>query len=158
MHLPEALTGHEVFKLFTPPEVDQISRLTSEMRFKAGEVIYRRASPADHFFIVFEGTVDLMLPGGEQGHHEIKITRVNKGQLLGIAPFLGHERYTVRAVAATDVTLLAFESKSFMAILERNLAALNSVNAAVARTYYARYMGLLGKVQGAVTQLLTVWV
>ena len=158
MNLTQVLTGHEIFRLLTPSEVDRISQLTKELRFKAGDVIYRRATPATHFFIVLEGTVNLLLPGGEQGHHEIKVTSARQGQLLGIAPFLGHERYTVRAVSETDVTLLAIEAKPFMEILQRNLPAFNFVLGSVARTYYARYMGLLGKVQGAVTQLLTVWV
>jgi CRP-like cAMP-binding protein len=153
--IADILTGHEIFKLLSPKEIDRVSQLTSEKRFKADEIVYRRAVPTGHFFIILEGTVALVLPG-DQGRSEVTVARASKGELIGISPILGHDRYSVRAVAKTDATLLAIEAKPFLALLKDNPVALNGVHAAVARTFYARYLNLVTKLQGVVTQLTSV--
>ena len=155
MGASDSLTGNDVFKLLGDEELAKINKFSSEKKFKAGDVIYRRATPSSHFFLVLEGSVLLVLPE-ELGRHEITISRVEKGEMVGMSQFLGHNRYTVRAVAEVDTVLKVIEAKPFLEILKSNPMVLNEVRAAVARTYYARYLGLLSKLQGVVSQLISI--
>jgi CRP-like cAMP-binding protein len=150
--IPTTLTSHEVFKLLGHEEVNRIAEFSSEKRFDTGEIIYRKDTPASHFFIILEGTVLLQLPGSPRSD-SLGITRLGKGEMIGVSPVLGFDRYTVRAVAETKATLLAVEVKPFLAVLEKNPTAKMAVVSAVARAFYARYLGLVATLQGIVGQL-----
>jgi CRP-like cAMP-binding protein len=150
--LSSGLSGHEVFSSLSREEVSRVSEFSSEKRFEPTEIIYRKDTPATHFFLVLEGTVLLQLPGTTP-RGIFSVVRVKQGEAIGLAPVLGYERYTVRAIAESQATLLAVEVKPFLAILQANAIARSSVIATVARSYYTRYMGLVGILQGIAGQL-----
>jgi len=153
MDIKAVLTGHDLFALLSPEEVTWVSGLSSEKRFRKGEIIYRKDTPTSHFFVVLEGEVKLRLPG-TRDRLDFAVSKLRKGELFGLSPVLGFERYTVTAVAESDTTLLAIEAQPFLAGLKADPVVSSAFLAAVLRTYYARYLNLLKTLQGVATQLL----
>ncbi|MBI5500924.1 MAG: cyclic nucleotide-binding domain-containing protein [Deltaproteobacteria bacterium] len=152
MDVKGILTGHELFTLLTPEEVVRLSNVSSEKRFRKGEVIYRKDTLTSHFFVVLSGDVRLALPGAAEGTG-FSLGKLAKGELFGLSPVLGFERYTATASAETDVVLLAIEVEPFQALLRANPVAGSAFHGAMVRAYYARYLRLLKALQGIVENL-----
>jgi signal-transduction protein with cAMP-binding, CBS, and nucleotidyltransferase domain len=153
MDFKSVLTGHELFALLSPEEVTRVSNLSSEKRFRKEEIIYRKDTPTSHFFVVLEGEVRLRLPGTKD-RLSYSVSKLHKGELFGLSPMLGFERYTVTAAAENEVTLLAIEAQPFLALLKTNPLVESAFRGAFLRAYYARYLSLLGTLQGVATQLI----
>lgn len=153
MDIKVALNSHELFKFFSREEVDRLSSLASEKRFSPGEVIYRKDTPTSHFFLVLEGRAALFLPGSRQ-RLGYTVSHVGQGEMFGLSPLLGFERYTVTAQAETPVTLLAIEAKPCLKLMKANPTAYNGVLASVAHAYYGRYLTVMQTLQGIASQLL----
>ena len=154
MDIQSALTGHELFSLLSPEEVARLSNASSEKHFKKGETIYRKATLTSHFFVVLKGEVRMNLPGTGEGTG-FRLGKRGPGELFGLSPVLGFERYTVTATAENDVVLLAIEVEPFLDVLRRNPVAGSGFHGAMVRAYYSRYLRLVKALQGIVENLGT---
>jgi len=146
------LKGHDLFKSFLPEQVEALSRFCSTKTLEKGHTVYDADRKATHVFVLLDGQVQLRFPGslGEAGP---LVGRIGKGELFGIAPLLGSDRYTTRAQCATSAKVLYVEARPLIQLLKANPVIGHHVMTAVARAYFDRYELLMQRVQKVLADL-----
>jgi CRP/FNR family transcriptional regulator, cyclic AMP receptor protein len=71
------------FKGLSPHQFQLLAELAMERQFKTGEYIVREGDPANRFYLILEGKVDLHFESGEQGR--VPIQMLGPGDDLGWA-------------------------------------------------------------------------
>ena len=101
--------------------------------FSAGEVILRQGDPADRFFILASGRVDVLHagPAGDQRH----LTTLGPGAAFGEIGILQRRprMATVQACSDTDVTVMTLERAQFEAIVASSPAAMADLSMIMCR-------------------------
>ena len=144
MNISQMLRGHDLFRSLPQEEVESITSFSAVKSLGKDEVVYRDQGSASHVFFLLSGEVQLRL-AATSGETGVVVVKVSRGEVFGIAPLLGEERYTATAKCMTPVEALAVEAKPLREALKRNPVAGQAVMTAVARAYYTRYMELLGR-------------
>ncbi len=89
----------DLFKGVSIGALEKIASLCREKAFGAGEVIFRRGDPAESFYVLQEGQVDVFVSGqGESGIHFVMST---PGDLFG---FMALAEPPVHVATATAIS------------------------------------------------------
>lgn len=155
MEIKSVLKGHNLFKLLTVDEVAQISDFSSEKKFRKNEIIFTYQQAVSHVFLNLNGVIDLRLPA-KPSEFSFVVSKVEKGELFGVASLLGSERYTTTAVAVGDSTVLALEARPLRELLQHNTHAGFHIINQVALVYFGRYMKVMTKLQDVISQISLV--
>jgi CRP-like cAMP-binding protein len=125
-----------------------LAACASERRFAAGAYLLRQHAPAEDFYVVLDGRVEikLVLPG--QG--VITLETLGPNDAVGWSWFLPPYRCQFDARAITDVRVLAFEAERLRALMEQEPA----IGYAVLKTLVAT---LAERLQSCRLQLLDVY-
>ena len=96
-------------------DVDQFAAATTHMtrlEFGAGEYIIRQGDPADLFYVLVEGEVEIVL---RHHGHELVVDRLGPGSYFGEMALLkgGRRSASVRAAADGPVSLMALDGATF---------------------------------------------
>jgi signal-transduction protein with cAMP-binding, CBS, and nucleotidyltransferase domain len=153
MSIASILKGHEFFHNLGMEEVEEVSGFSEQRTFKREAQIYGHAEKADKVYLLLEGSVFLRLPPGN-GNAKLIIAKVEKGELFGISPLLGAERYAVDAFCAEKAEVLAIEARRLQRMLTEDCVAGFVIMSEVAKAYFDRYTELLRKLQSVVSGLL----
>jgi len=145
------LSGHDLFQAFTAQEIELVNRISSVKSFQANETVYEHDGAVSHVFLVIEGTVALRLPA-KPPEISLTISKVGSGELFGIAPLLGAERYTATAVAETAAEIMTMEVRPLRELLRANTVAAASFMTRVAQAYFGRYVELMKSFQAAASR------
>jgi ABC-type lipoprotein export system ATPase subunit/CRP-like cAMP-binding protein len=91
----------------------QISTRLEPVTYPAGSIIYRQGEPADRFYIIINGQVEVLTEHPSAG--EIIVAALGKGQYFGEIGLLeGRPRTaTVRTAAGADAMLMALDRDTF---------------------------------------------
>ena len=149
------LKGHELFATLTVNEIHKLSNFSSEKEYQAGETIFEYQKACSHFYMLKEGEVFLLLPANPP-EFSFAISKIEKGELFGLSSLLKASRFTATAKCYSAVKVLAVEAKPFLEVLRGNEHANTEISTKVAKIYYARYLGVLKKLQDVVSQVSMV--
>jgi nitroimidazol reductase NimA-like FMN-containing flavoprotein (pyridoxamine 5'-phosphate oxidase superfamily) len=141
---PQDLTDYRrslVFSVFRELPVLALERVETKlesMRVDAGQVIVRQGAPADKFFIVVDGAVEVVHDDGQTTR---SLTTLRGGEFFGEIAILRDtpRTATVRAVAPT--TLLAMDRETFRGLIAQALGTTQDF-AAIVQERLARSRGL----------------
>lgn len=97
-----------VFDALPVQDVESIAATLQKARVEAGEVIARQGAPADKFFIVIEGEVEVTREGEAQGS-----TRHGPGDMIGEVAILRDTPRAATITATQPTTLFALERDTF---------------------------------------------
>lgn len=104
--LEPILREHPFFRGLDPQYLALVVGCSSNVRFRAGEVIFREGEEANLFYVIREGRVALELTSPEQG--AVTVQTVSDGEILGwswlIPPY--HWHFTARAMDDTRAITL----------------------------------------------------
>lgn len=116
------------------PQLDEVeaAAVSGELvvaRVAPGEVIVREGEPADRFYIIVEGELDVtrMLDGGQR-----LLSSLGAGQFFGEIALLEHSPRTATVTARTEATLLSMDEIEFRNLMARSLATARGFEAVVA--------------------------
>jgi ABC-type lipoprotein export system ATPase subunit len=131
-HIAQALP------MLTHREMVELSARLESVTYPPGAVIVRQGEPADRFYILLKGQVDVVLE--RDGGGEVVIAQLISGQFFGEAGLLqgGRRTATVRATPSTEVIVMALERAMF----ERLLAGSEPTREEIARAMRLRLMDL----------------
>ena len=101
--LPEA----KMFAGLTPDQLALIAGCAKNVRFKAGERIFRQGDDADTFYLLREGVVASELWAGDRG--SVRIETFEKGEVVGWSWLIPPYRWQLDARALEPVRALAFD-------------------------------------------------
>ncbi len=103
------LSKHPFFGGLDPRYIQLAVGCAANVRFNAGEVVFREGDEANNFYLIREGKValEVFVPG----HGSLTIQTLHDGEILGwswlIPPY--HSRFDARAAQATRA--IAFDGK-----------------------------------------------
>jgi len=152
MSVSRMITGHELFRSLGFDEVARISDFSRPLSYKKRGIVFRHSDLGTHFYIVLEGCVNLKLPSADD-ESNLVVGRMEKGDIFGLSPLLGFERFTTTAECLEPSTILAIEIDPFRELLEKNLPVSVNVMSIIARAYFSRYIDTLRRFQNILNDL-----
>jgi len=152
MSVEKILKGHDLFRSLGLEKTFEVKGYSSVKKYHAGETIFGLNDLANHVYMLMDGSVDLQLPSK---HHDysLSVTKIEKGELFGLSPLLGSDRYTASAQCMEDTELLLIEAKPFQDVLNDNCIIGMSIMSQVARIYFNRYISVLKNLQEIAGQI-----
>jgi CRP-like cAMP-binding protein len=90
--------------------------------FKPGQIIYEGHGPAADFYLIQSGEVRLFWPGPQNTNRLVNI--LGPGNFVGLGSVAGMKTHGFRAVAVSDVKLLAVKGTRFLESLTDRPAAI----------------------------------
>jgi CRP-like cAMP-binding protein len=147
----EKLDKTEVFQFLRPDQVKTISDVAEVVSCRAGEAVYSKGAPADHFYIVLEGQVSLRLPG--QRGVSIQIDEVTAGAIFGSCVCFQLLDYSLNARCTSDSRLLKISSATLKELMERDLVLGFAIQTQISRIYFQRYVETMNKLQSIIMNL-----
>lgn len=98
MFLPKS----DVFKDLNHEAINEISEIAHEETYQQGTTLFSKNDPANHFYILVEGSVKLTI--GEHNHKEYVVK--NLGETFGWSSVVGNTSYTAQASCLVPTKLL----------------------------------------------------
>lgn len=119
---PQQLAGiraHHLFAGLSPPQLQRVLAGSHVEEYESGQLLFDRGQPAQHFYIVLSGQVNLVLYS-KSG--ELKIVDIlSDGQSFAEAVmFMEGSAYPVSAVAASRSSVVRFANREYVAILRES--------------------------------------
>lgn len=115
---------------------------SENMKFAPGQIVFRQGDPADKFYIITKGQVDV-LRQDEKTSQEIQVARLSEGQYFGEIGILGNTGRTATIKAVSQVECLALNRTVFKEMLASSGAAYKDVDVVLRRRLVH-----LGAIQG----------
>lgn len=149
--MAETLIAQEVFGSLRPEQVNQISEAAERVSCAAGQTIYSKGAPADHFFVVLEGEVTLRLPG--KAGVSVVIDQLGKGAIFGSCVCFSRDSYSLTAQCTSDSQLLRVESAALKDLMDRDLVMGYALQTRISQIYFNRYIETMKKLQAIVMNI-----
>jgi CRP-like cAMP-binding protein len=115
---------------------------SENVKFDAGQIIFRQGDPSDKFYIITKGQVDVLRMDKRSGQ-ETQVARLAEGQYFGEIGLLGRTERTATVKAVTEVECLALNREVFKALMASSAEAYKDVDLVLRRR-----MVQLGALQG----------
>ena len=111
------LESSKLFNGLSPGHIADLKRVTRELSFPAGDVIFREGDPGDGIYIVKEGRVQI---GAVMGNGDRRaLSLVGPGELFGEMAVLDNEPRSATALAEDDTTAYFIPRQELLQLLER---------------------------------------
>jgi CRP-like cAMP-binding protein len=114
---PRTLATIPFFSAFSAPQIESISALAVEVTFDPDEIIFHENDPADSFYLLLEGRVEVEAPGPG---HLCPIQALEAGDELGWSWALPSACRFFQARALTLVRALKFPSSGLLGLCEQD--------------------------------------
>jgi CRP/FNR family transcriptional regulator, cyclic AMP receptor protein len=152
--IEDALRGTFLFPLLGPGERDRFIAAARPRSWRAGAAIFVMDDPGTSMMLVRTGTVRIGYPTPEG--RSFLLAELGPGAVFGEIALLDGGARSADATAVTDCTLLAFERRDFLPLLEHNwplaeavlkvvCARLRSADAHIADLAFSDLPGRLAK-------------
>jgi CRP/FNR family transcriptional regulator, cyclic AMP receptor protein len=82
----------------------------------AGIVLFREGAPAEHFFILIDGCVQLSIQENRRAVYVCSKT----GEMFGWSSLIGGDRYSASAVGTDPTHFLRIRSRDFLRLLDKD--------------------------------------
>ena len=108
----------KVFPHLVGPSLDALAERAEKVSVSAGETIIAQGDPADRFYVIMRGEVEVArrTPEGE----EVQLATHGPGRFFGEVGILAETRRTATVRANDDVELLALSWEEFQAAVEQS--------------------------------------
>lgn len=104
----EFVKKHPFFKGMSPEHVETVASCAGNARFDAGQPMFRRGDPADHFYLIEKGRVAVDLESVDRG--AIIIQTVEPGGALGFSWLFPPYRWQFSAHCVEPVKAYVFDA------------------------------------------------
>ena len=111
--------GHHLFAGLSPPQLQRVLAASHVDAYEPGQFLFDRGQPAQHFYIVLEGQVNLVLHS-KAGEEKI-VDILGPGNSFAEAVlFMEGPAYPVSAVAAARSKVARFQNREYLTILRES--------------------------------------
>jgi uncharacterized protein YhbP (UPF0306 family) len=111
---------YSVFRGLPRQEVDTLAAKLGTVRVDAGATIVRQGAPADKFFIIVEGEVEVVRE--DAAGQVTRVASLQQGQFFGEMAILRDSPRTATVKALSPTTLLTMEREVFRNLVAQSLA------------------------------------
>ncbi len=105
---------------------------SENVKFAPGQIVFRQGDPADKFYIITKGQVDVLRQDEKTGQ-EIQVARLSEGQYFGEIGILGNTGRTATIKAVTQVECLTLNRDVFKEMIASSSAAYKDVDVVLRR-------------------------
>ena len=117
--LTTVLRSHHLFAGLGPPQLQRVLTASHVDDYEPGQILFDRGQPAQHFYIVLEGQVNLVLYS-KSGEEKI-VDILGPGNSFAEAVlFMEGPVYPVSAVSASKSRVARFQNREYLAILKQS--------------------------------------
>ena len=109
---------HSFFKDLKQEYLDFIVGCASNVRFKAGETIFKEGEPAELFYLIRSGLVAVDILAG--AYHKVTVQTIKEGDILGWAWLIPPYRARFNSRAVEDTRAIALDGKCLREKCEKN--------------------------------------
>jgi len=102
-----------LFKEMTPVEYLKISRAAEWVSLKSGQRIITQGMPVPDLYLIYNGTVDVVVGGDE-------VAQLKDGEFVGEMSFLTEKVATATCKVKYDTICLVWKQREFKELLKRN--------------------------------------
>ena len=103
-----------------------------QVKFVAGQIIFRQGDPADKLYIITKGQVEV-LRSDKRGGREIRVAQLNEGQYFGEIGVLSQAERTATIQALTPVECLTLDREVVKSVLAASREAYQDMDAVMRR-------------------------
>ena len=96
--------------------IKDLMAIAARASFTEGDIVFRSGEPAEHFYILIQGCVQIRLG---QGGLEV-YTGSTLGEIFGWSSLIGRKDFSASAVCLEPTSLLKIDRRQFQAILEKD--------------------------------------
>lgn len=96
-----------IFANLREEHIKTLETLIETITCGAGEIVIRQGSPADYFYIILKGKVDISFKPYDGS--PITVSHVEQGGLFGWSAVIGSERYTSSAIAIEPLEVIRID-------------------------------------------------
>ena len=108
----QTLSRVKLFTSCTGKELDEVGRITTEVRVRAGRVLCNEGAPGQECFVVVSGQACVTIAGEH-------VATIEDGGFFGEMALLDGGPRVATVTAETDMVLLALTSAEFSSLLDR---------------------------------------
>jgi nitroimidazol reductase NimA-like FMN-containing flavoprotein (pyridoxamine 5'-phosphate oxidase superfamily)/quercetin dioxygenase-like cupin family protein len=109
---------YSVFRELPPQDVDTVQANLQTMTYDAGDVIVRQGAPADKFFIIIDGEVEVVR---EEGGEQHELATLSRGQFFGEMAILRDAPRMATVTAKSPTTVFAMERDAFRGLVGQSI-------------------------------------
>jgi len=109
---------YSVFRELPPQDVDTVRANLQTMEFDQGDVIVRQGAPADKFFIIIDGEVEVTR---EEGGEQHELATLKRGQFFGEMAILRDAPRMATVTAKAPTTVFAMERDAFRGLVGQSI-------------------------------------
>jgi putative ABC transport system ATP-binding protein len=122
----EFLSACPAFSALTPQNLTDVAEKMTRVRYPAGAVILRQGDPGDTFYLIRQGSVEVVQEGGAQPRRLLRICQ--QGDFFGEMALLTGAPRSATVIAREPVELYALSKADFHAALEASPSFRDQVN------------------------------
>ena len=150
-----------LFKDLSSKEIEFLDQIVHKRQFRPGEKIFTQGDPGVGMYLVFNGTVDIIMhdPSHEtkEEKDEIFITRLEKGDFFGELSLIEEPSFrSASAVSLTQSTLIGFFKPDLLQVIQRNPLTGNKISLRLAEILGKRLRETTEKVTELCVELNSV--
>lgn len=116
---PRELAAHPFLSAFTSSQIKSLTALAAEANFNQGEIIFHENDPADCFYLILDGRVEVEALGPG---HPCPVQTLEAGDELGWSWAVPSSCRFFQARALSPVRTLQFESTGLLDLCQRDTA------------------------------------
>jgi thioredoxin reductase (NADPH) len=128
----------QMFPRLEPAQIQRISSLGVRREVHVGEVLYDVGDQNTQFFVVLEGTVDVLRSAGD---HEPPVVVHGPGQFTGEINMLSARRSLVRGRVSADGSVIALDRDVLRTLVQRD----SELSEILMRAFILRRIALMGQ-------------
>lgn len=139
------LKNIELFIGLTDPMLEKVAALCSAETYDPHSIIIQHQDPADKFYLIEEGTVEILTGDTSGPHADAVVVTLGKGQVFGEMALIDSGRRSATVRTATQAQLYAIDCAAFMELCETDTDLGYQVmrNIAVDLSFKLRYRNLI---------------
>jgi uncharacterized protein YhbP (UPF0306 family) len=122
--------AYNVFRDLPQQEVESVAAMLDAVQVGAGEVIVRQGAPADKFFIITDGEVEVIREDDGQAR---TVAHLQRGQFFGEMAILRDTPRNATVKAVKPTTLLAMDRESFRGLVAQSLGTTENFDQVIQR-------------------------
>ncbi|NWG15050.1 MAG: Crp/Fnr family transcriptional regulator [Chloroflexi bacterium] len=119
---PELLRRYPFFGHLSDAHLKAVAMLADEQMVQTGETLFEIERPADCFYFLIEGSVDLHYVVADRDHPDLRkdffVGQVNPGEPFGISAFVEPYVYTATALANSPCRVLKIAADGLRKLCE----------------------------------------